>query len=53
MSFSTMNGDVDVTMPGDVKARVKLKSDNGEIYSDFEVRPGSQPGGSQTGRDTW
>jgi hypothetical protein len=23
MSFSTMNGDVDVTLPGDVKARVK------------------------------
>jgi len=37
MSFSTMNGDVDVTLPADVKARVKLKSDNGEIYSDFDV----------------
>src|SRR5579862_2200748 len=33
MSFSTMNGDVDVTLPADVKARVKMKSDNGEIYS--------------------
>jgi len=39
MSFSTMNGDVDVTLPADVKARVKLKSDNGEIYSDFDVHP--------------
>jgi len=37
MSFSTMNGDVDVTLPADVKARVKLKSENGEIYSDFDV----------------
>lgn len=45
MSFSTMNGDVDVTMPGDVKARVKLKSDNGEIYSDFEVRQEANPAG--------
>lgn len=43
MSFSTMNGDVDVTMPGDVKARVKLKSDNGEIFSDFEVHPEANP----------
>jgi len=43
MSFSTMNGDVDVTMPADVKARVKLKSDNGEIYSDFDVHPEANP----------
>ena len=45
MSFSTMNGDVDVTLPGDVKARVKMKSDNGEIYSDFDVHPEANPGG--------
>lgn len=43
MSFSTMNGDVDVTMPADVKARVKLKADNGEIYSDFDVHPETNP----------
>jgi hypothetical protein len=43
MSFSTMNGDVDVTLPGDLKARVKLKSDNGEIYSDFEVHLEANP----------
>ena len=38
-----MNGDVDVTLPADVKARVKLKSDNGEIYSDFDVHPEANP----------
>jgi|HubBroStandDraft_1064217.scaffolds.fasta_scaffold00608_9 DUF4097 and DUF4098 domain-containing protein YvlB len=43
MSFSTMNGDVDVTLPADVKARVKLKSDNGEIYSDFDIHPEATP----------
>jgi hypothetical protein len=43
MSFSTMNGDVDVTMPADVKARVKLKADNGEVYSDFDVHPEANP----------
>ena len=43
MSFSTMNGDVDVTMPADVKARVKLKADNGEIYSDFDVHAEANP----------
>lgn len=38
MSFSSLNGDVDVTLPADTKARVKLKTDNGEIYSDFDVK---------------
>ena len=38
MSFSSLNGDIDVTLPGDVKAKVKMKSDNGEIYSDFDVK---------------
>ncbi|MGH7495268.1 MAG: DUF4097 family beta strand repeat-containing protein [bacterium] len=38
MSFTSLNGDIDVTFPPDVRAKVKLKSDNGEIYSDFDVR---------------
>jgi hypothetical protein len=38
MSFSSLSGDIDVTFPPDVKAKVNLKSDNGEIYSDFEIR---------------
>lgn len=38
MSFSSMNGDVDVTLPADTRANVKMKSDNGDIYSDFEVK---------------
>lgn len=38
MSFSTLNGDIDVTLPPDTKATVKMKSDNGEIYSDFDVK---------------
>ncbi len=37
MAFSTLNGDVDVTFPADTKANLKLKSDNGDIFSDFEV----------------
>ena len=47
MSFSTLNGDVDVTLPGDTKARVKLKSDNGEIYSDFDIRVEASPAGAK------
>ncbi|MBN2011468.1 hypothetical protein JW960_19200 [candidate division KSB1 bacterium] len=38
MSFSTLNGDIDVTFPANIKASVKLKSDNGEIYSDYEIQ---------------
>lgn len=38
LSFSTLNGTVDVTLPADVKADVKMKSDNGEIWTDFEIQ---------------
>jgi hypothetical protein len=37
MSFSTMNGDVDVTLPADAKASLKMKTQTGEVYSDFDV----------------
>jgi len=37
MAFSTLNGDVDVTLPAGLKADVRLRSDNGEIFSDFEI----------------
>jgi DUF4097 and DUF4098 domain-containing protein YvlB len=42
MSFSTMNGDIDVTLPENLKANVRMKTDHGEIYSDFEVKLDSQ-----------
>jgi len=38
MSFSSFNGDIDVTLPADMKAKVKLKTDNGEVYSDFDIQ---------------
>jgi DUF4097 and DUF4098 domain-containing protein YvlB len=37
MSFTTFNGDIDVTYPADVKADVKIKSQHGDIYSDFKI----------------
>jgi len=37
MSFSSLNGDIDVTLPTDTKARLKLKTDNGSVYSDFDI----------------
>ena len=38
MAFTSLNGEIDVTLPADTKARLKLKSDNGSIYSDFDVK---------------
>ncbi len=37
MAFSTLNGRVDVTFPASAKASVKLKSDRGDIFSDFDI----------------
>jgi hypothetical protein len=37
MAFSTLNGDIRVTLPTDTKANVKLKSDRGNVYSDFDI----------------
>ncbi len=44
MSFSTLNGAIDVTLPADTKANLKMRTDHGEIYSDFEIK---LTGGSQ------
>ena len=43
MAFSTFNGDVDITFPADLKARVKMKSDQGEIYTDFDMNISKSP----------
>ena len=40
LSFSTLNGSIDVTLPADFKATVKLTADHGEIYSDFDFKLG-------------
>lgn len=37
MSFSTLNGEIDVTFPKNLKANVKMKTSYGDIYSDFEI----------------
>lgn len=37
MAFSTLNGNVDVTFPASLKANLKLKSDMGEMYTDFDM----------------
>jgi len=44
MSFSTLNGAIDLTLPADTKANLRMRTDNGEIWSDFDVKvDGSRP----------
>jgi DUF4097 and DUF4098 domain-containing protein YvlB len=38
MAFSSLNGDIDVTFPSDLKANVTIKSDRGDVFSDFDVQ---------------
>jgi hypothetical protein len=38
MAFSTMAGHIDITLPQAVKATLKMKTDQGEIYSDFDIK---------------
>lgn len=37
MSFTTFNGDVDVTFPDNAKFNLKMKTERGDIYSDFKL----------------
>lgn len=54
MSFTTMNGDVDVTFPATLKADLKMKSMMGDIYSDYEVaiKPSPQKSTEESKDDT-
>jgi DUF4097 and DUF4098 domain-containing protein YvlB len=38
MAFSSLNGNIDVTFPADLKATVSMRTDNGEVYSDFDIQ---------------
>ena len=37
MAFSSLNGDIDVTLPADIKANVSFASDRGDVFTDFDV----------------
>ncbi|MBE0711406.1 MAG: hypothetical protein IH583_03405, partial [Candidatus Aminicenantes bacterium] len=52
LSFSTMHGDIDVTLPAGVKANLKMKSEQGEIYSDFDINMTRTPAKSEAAEKT-
>ncbi len=37
MAFTSLNGAVEVTLPADAKANLKLRTDNGSVFTDFDV----------------
>lgn len=49
MAFSSLNGDVDVTVPANTKANLRMESQNGDVYTDFDVAQRPQAG-NQEGR---
>ena len=38
LAFTSYNGPIDVTLPADFKANLKLRASQGEVYTDFDVK---------------
>ncbi|MBM3294363.1 MAG: DUF4097 domain-containing protein [Candidatus Aminicenantes bacterium] len=53
MSFATFNGDLDLTLPSDAKASFRIKSNMGQLYTDFDIALKTLPAEPEktTGRD--
>jgi DUF4097 and DUF4098 domain-containing protein YvlB len=43
MAFTSLNGIVGVTLPASLKANLKLRSDQGDIYTDFDLGAAAAP----------
>jgi hypothetical protein len=52
MAFTTLNGNVDVTLPASLKANIKARSDQGSVFSDFDMVSEKSPSKStKTAKD--
>ena len=51
MAFSSLNGDIDVTFPPDLKANLIISSDRGDVFSDFDVALSARAPQQQTTDD--
>ena len=38
MAFTSMNGAVDITLPPTLKANLKMRTENAEVFSDFDIQ---------------
>lgn len=43
MAFTSLNGNVDVTLPAAVRANLELRSDHGDVFTDFDVQMTEAP----------
>jgi hypothetical protein len=43
MAFSTLNGNVDVSFPASLKANLRLRTDNGDVFTDFNLQVRNEP----------
>jgi hypothetical protein len=43
MAFTSFNGNVDVTLPPTVKANLRMRSDNGDVFTDFDIQLHAPP----------
>jgi len=43
LAFATLNGNVDVSLPASFRGDLRMRSDNGEIYTDFDVQLATSP----------
>ena len=48
MAFTSMNGTVDVTLPASTKADLKLRSDQGDVFTDFDLQMQQSAGSTST-----
>ncbi len=51
MSFSSFNGDVEVALPEDIGANLRMSTGRGEVLTDFELEVQSQPPVVEHGND--
>jgi hypothetical protein len=52
MAFTSLNGTVDVTLPASTKANLRMRSNNGDVYSEFDVQLAASTPAVQENRDT-
>jgi len=48
MAFTSLNGDIDVTLPAAVKANLRLRSDQGDVFTDFDVQVTAEASANRT-----
>jgi hypothetical protein len=51
MAFTSLNGNVDITLPATIKATFKLRSDQGDVFTDFDMQTRANPASQETRRD--